>query len=93
MTITAIRFRLLFACYRRLRLHRSRVNKQILVSVFELFALHAVNLSAKVDAVGAGLFVFHFKNLQEKSNKKYCITENSAVIFFIENYKILIVKI
>ena len=65
----AIRFRLLFAYNRRLCLNRSRVNKQILVSVFESLALHAINLSAEVNTVGAGLFVFHFQNLQEKSNR------------------------
>jgi len=86
MTV-AIRFRLLFACNRRFCLNRSRVNKQVFVSVFESFALHAINLSAEVDAVSAGLFVFHFQNLQEKSNKRYCSTENFAVVFLLEKYK------
>ena len=80
-------FRLLFTCHRLLRLNRSRVNKQVFISVLESLALHAVSLSAEVDAVSAGLFVFLFKNLQEKSNKGYCTTEEIFLIFFLENYK------
>ena len=91
MTV-AIRFRLLFTCHRWLCLYGSRVHKQVFVSVFESLTFHAVHLSAKVDAVGAGLFVFHFQNLHKKSNKRYCSTENIAVVFFLENYKILIAE-
>ena len=34
-------------------------------SVFDSLALHAVHLSAEVDTVSAGLFVFHFQNLRK----------------------------
>ena len=68
MTV-AIRFRLLFTCHRRLCLNRRCVHKQVFVSVFESLALHAVHLSAEVDAVGAGLFVFHFQNLRKNQTR------------------------
>ena len=44
-------------------MNRSRVNEQVFESVFESLALHTVNLSAKVDTVGAGFLIFHDSKL------------------------------